>query len=237
MDLDTPGWRRRLGRDSVYTLTALPYAVVAICLVAVLVSLGAGLLVIGIGLPILALGLVVARGFAFLERRRLGRLTGTPAAQPEYRRADEDATVLRRLAAPVRDPQSWLDVVWAVVGILTGTLAWSVAVVWWSCAIGGTTYGIWEQAVPRGTDPVTLASLLGFGDGERADILVISAIGVLALLTLPFALRTAALLHSTMAGDLLCGRAELPGSGQRCPTGAGWTHADPHDRRPVRSDR
>ncbi len=48
--------------------------------------------------------------------------------------------------------------------MVTGTIAWSIAVVWWSCALGGTTYGVWERFVPRGTDPVTLASLLGFGD-------------------------------------------------------------------------
>jgi hypothetical protein len=204
-----PAWWTRLGRDSAYTLTAFPIAVVAICLVSVLVSVGAGLLVLGIGLPLLVLGLLTARAFAYVERQRLGRLTGSPAVHPEYARADADATVLRRLATPVRDPQSWLDVVWVVASILTSTLAWAVAVVWWSCAIGGTTYGIWEQAVPRGTDPVTLASLLGFGDSERADILVISAIGVFALLTLPLALRGAALLQSATARDLLCDRAEL----------------------------
>lgn len=228
---------QQLGRDSGYTLTALPLVVLAICLVSVLVSLGAGLLVIGIGLPILVLGLMVARGFAFLERQRLGRLVGRPAASPEYLRADEDAGVLQRLATPVVDLQSWLDVLWVVVSIVTGTLAWAIAVVWWGCAIGGTTYGIWEQAVPRGTDPVTLASLLGFGDSERTDVLVISAIGVFAMLTLPVALRIAALLHSTMGHDLLTARAEQQGTGQQWPTGAGWTHADPHDRRPLRSDR
>src|SRR3954452_17099906 len=153
MDLDTPtpdtrSWWRQLGRDSAYALTALPLVVVAVCLVSVLVSLGAGLLVLGIGLPILVLGLLTARGFAFLERQRLGRLTGSPAVHPEYLRSAADATVLQRLAAPVRDLQSWLDVVWVAVSVLTGTLAWTIAVVWWSCAIGGTTYGIWEQAVP-----------------------------------------------------------------------------------------
>ena len=40
-----------------------------------------------------------------------------------------------------------------------------------------------------GTDPVTLASLLGFGTSRTADVLVISAIGVFALITLPLALR------------------------------------------------
>ncbi len=205
----SPDWWRRLGRDSAYTLTSLPLAVPAVVLVTVLVSVGAGLSVLLIGLPLLALGLLTARGFAQLERLRLRRLLLTELAHPTYLRADPSDRLLRRLTTAARDGQSWLDVAWTVVGLFTATIAWSIAVAWWTTALGGTTYGIWEQVVPRGTDPVTLASLLGFGAGERADIIVISAIGGFALLTLPLALRAAALLHSTMGRDLLCSRAEL----------------------------
>src|SRR3954469_14289352 len=74
-----PGWWRRLGRDSAHPLTSLPLAVTAVVLVAVLVSVGVGLAVLLIGLPLLALGLLTARGFAHLERLRLGRLWGEPS--------------------------------------------------------------------------------------------------------------------------------------------------------------
>jgi Putative sensor len=219
-----PAWWRRLGRDSAYTLTSLPLSVLAVVLVAVLVSLGVGLAVLLVGLPILALGLFTARGFAFVERRRLGRLLGTPMAHPTYLSSQEGDSALRRVTAPARDPQSWLDVAWTVVAVFTATVTWAVAVAWWAAAIGGTTYGIWEQAVPRGSDPHTLASLMGFGTSERADILVISAIGVFALLTLPFALRAAAVLHSTMGRDLLCGRAELQQEVRRSEAGGATRH-------------
>ena len=75
------------------------------------------------------------------------------------------------------DRQSWLDVAWVVPAVLTGTVAWSVAVAWWASSVGGLTYVVWERFIPRGTDPVTLASLLGFGDSRRADVLVITTIG------------------------------------------------------------
>jgi signal transduction histidine kinase len=215
----SPRWLARLGRDSAYTLTILPLAVPAMVLVTVLVAVGVGLSVIVVGLPILALGILVARAFAHLERRRLSRLTLTPAIQPEYVTARPADGVLRRLTTPVRDRQSWLDVVWVIVSVLTATISWSVAVAWWSTAIGGTSYGLWQWFVPRGTDPVTLASLIGFSTGRMADIGVITAIGVLALLTLPFALRGAALLHSTLARDLLCGRAELQQEVRRSEAG------------------
>jgi signal transduction histidine kinase len=214
-----PAWLRRLGRDSAYALTSLPLAVLAVVLVAVLVSVGAGLALLLLGLPILALGLVTARGFAYLERRRLARLLGTPMVHPQYRKAEPGDHALRRITTAARDSQSWLDVVWTIVAVFTATLAWSIAATWWATALGGTTYGIWEQTIPRGTDPVTLASLLGFGDSERADILVITVIGVVALLTLPLALRGAALLHSTLGRDLLCGRAELQQQVRRSEAG------------------
>jgi hypothetical protein len=219
-----PAWWRRLGRDSAYTLTSLPLSVLAVVLVAVLVSLGVGLAVLLVGLPILALGLLTARGFAFVERRRLGRLLGTPMAHPTYLSSPPGESALRRVTTPARDPQSWLDVAWTVVAVFTATVAWATAVTWWAAAVGGTTYGIWEQAVPRGSDPHTLASLMGFGTSERADILVISAIGVVALLTLPFALRAAAALHASMGRDLLCGRAELQQEVRSAEAGGATTH-------------
>ncbi len=214
-----PAWIRRLGRDSAYALTSLPLAVPAVVLVTILVAAGLGLLVILVGLPILALGILTARGFAHLERRRLGRLTATAMVHPVYLTAEAGDGIVRRLFRPAGDRQSWLDVVWVLVAVLTSTISWSIAVAWWAAALGGPTYGLWEQLVPRGTDPVTLASLLGLGTSETADIWVISAIGVVALLTLPVALRAAALLNSTLARDLLCGRAELQQEVRRSEAG------------------
>ncbi len=221
----SPAWLRQLGRDSAYTLTTLPLAVPAFVLVVSLAATGVGLLVTLVGLPILVLGIITARGFAYLERRRLGRLTDATMVHPVYLSAEPADGAVRRLMTPVRDRQSWLDVVWVAVSMVTATISWSVAVTWWSTALGGTTYAIWERFVPRGTDPVTLASLLGFGTSRTADVLVISAIGVFALITLPLALRVASLLHSSLGRDLLCGRAELQQEVRRSEAGRAAGHA------------
>ena len=212
-------WYRQLGRDSAYTLTILPLVVPALVLVITLVAVGMGLSITLVGLPVLALGILTARAFASLERRRLARLGGTAMVHPVYLTADPADGFLRRVTVPVRDRQSWLDVVWVVVALLTGTISWSISVAWWASALGGTTYGVWERFVPRGTDPVTLASLLSFGDSRGADVAVITALGVIALVTLPLALRIAALLHSTLGRDLLCGRAELQQEVRRSEAG------------------
>ena len=215
----TPAWVTQLGRDSAYTLVSLPLAVPAFVLVVTLVAVGGGLAVLAVGLPLLALGLVVARGFAELERRRLSALAGSQVTRPSYAVAAPESGAFKRLTTIAGDRQSWLDVAWVVPAVLTGTVAWSVAVAWWSSAFGGLTYVIWERFIPRGTDPVTLASLMGFGDSRRADVLVITTIGLVALLTLPVALRVAALLHSSLARDLLCGRAELQEQVRRSEAG------------------
>ncbi|MET0998325.1 MAG: sensor domain-containing protein, partial [Marmoricola sp.] len=190
----SPSWFRQLGRDSGYALTILPLVVPAFVLVVTLVAVGFGLSILVIGLPIMALGILTARAFASLERRRLSRLTATAMVHPAYLVPDPADGFLRRVTLPARDRQSWLDVVWVVVALFTGTLSWAIAVAWWSSALGGTTYAVWQWFIPRGTDPVTLASLLGFGDTRGADILVISSIGVFALVTLPLAMRVAALM-------------------------------------------
>ncbi len=143
-----PAWIRRLGRDSAYALTSLPLAVPAVVLVTILVAVGLGLLVILVGLPILALGILTARGFAHLERRRLGRLTATAMVHPVYLTAEAGDGIVRRLFRPAGDRQSWLDVVWVLVAVLTSTISWSIAVAWWAAALGGPTYGLWGAARP-----------------------------------------------------------------------------------------
>ena len=126
---------------------------------------GVGLAVILVGLPILAVGLLTARGFAFVERRRLGRLLGTPMAHPTYLvLRPRGVGDLRRLTAPARDPQSWLDVVWIVVAVFTATIALGDR----RGLVGGgdrrhDVRHLGAGRSPRHATRVTLASLLGFG--------------------------------------------------------------------------
>ncbi|MEO3786303.1 sensor histidine kinase [Actinocorallia sp. B10E7] len=118
---------------------------------------------------------------------------------------------MRRVLTPLRDPQSRLDVVWSLVGLLTGTIAFSVAVAWWAAVGGGLTYWYWEPFLPVDGDGVTLASIIGLGEGRRPEIALHTGFGVFALLTLPWVMRAAALTHAGLAAALLCGRAELQG--------------------------
>jgi signal transduction histidine kinase len=203
---------KRWLRDTGYAFTALPVALVALAVVIALVSAGLGLAVVVGGVFVLVVGVYAARGFAHVERRRLAVLAGRPVPEPAYLRARSEDGFWRRSLTPLRDPQSWLDVVWSLVGWITATLALCVAAVWWASVLGGLSYWFWERFVPRDdSDAQSLADLIGLGGSRAADVGLITAIGVVALVTLPFAMRFAALVHASLASVLLTSRAELQG--------------------------
>ena len=206
---DTPRGVRRVLFDSGYNLSAFPIALVAFVVVLVDLTLGVALAVFIGGILLVTVGVMVARGFARFERIRMRGMLGKESPSPRYVCAPVGSGFWRRQLTPLRDPQSWLDVVWSLVGLVTGTLAFSVTLVWWAGAGAGLTYWFWQQWVPEDPDDQTLAELIGLGDGRMAESLLQLGIGVAFLVTLPFAVRLAAVVHSSLASVLLSSRAEL----------------------------
>ena len=201
---------RRLLADTVYTLTAFVLAVPAFCLVITGIAAGLGTMVIsGLGLAILVGTGYVARGFAVVERLRLRSMLDLPAAEPSYLRAREGDGRIRAFLTPLRDVQSWLDILWCVVGLVTGTIAFAIALTWWAATLGGLTYWFWQRYIEFSEDSQGLAEILGLGDTRTAESLLNLGVGVLALLTLPFAVRLAALGHAAVSRVLLSSRGEL----------------------------
>ncbi len=203
---------RRVLLDSAYALTAFVLALPSFVLVVTGLALGAGTAVLaGVGIVVLVATAYVARGFAQVERVRLGGMLAMDAPLPVYLRAAPDRGRVHRLLTPLRDPQTWLDVLWSVVALVTGTIAFGIAVVWWALTLIGLTYWFWQRFIPFDEDNETLASLLGLGDGRTAESLLNLAIGIVALLTLPLVVRGAAILHGATARVMLCSRVELLG--------------------------
>ena len=203
-----PNFAQRLLRDSTYALTALPIGILTFTIVVTGFSAGVGLLVIWVGLPVLLGTLLLARVFANLERLRLRTLQDREAPLPAYLRAGQDASVLRRLLTPLRDPQSWFDAVWGIVGFVTGLVAFVFTLSWWAAAAGGLTYWFWERWVPNEGD-TTLAELIGLGEGRTPEIWLNLGLGAFALVTLPFVVRAVAALHAGTASAILDGRTRL----------------------------
>jgi signal transduction histidine kinase len=126
-----------------------------------------------------------------------------------YATAEPGAGWLRRCLTVLRDPQSWLDLVWCLLGFATAVVAASIAFAWWVAAVGGLTSWLWLRFVPLGPDSTTLAELLGLGAGRTPEAWLNTGLGLVALLTLPVVVRGAALLHAHLGGVLLSSRADL----------------------------
>ncbi|WP_089155347.1 sensor histidine kinase [Micromonospora sp. NBS 11-29] len=203
------GLLRRLAGDSGYVLFSLPLALVGFVLAVTGIALTAGLLVTTLGLPVLAGVLYAARGLADLERLRLPGVLGRPRVRPLYLTPARGSRFWRRVFTPMRDPQSWLDLLHALLRLLVTLPTFVVLLVWWALALTGTLYGAYDWAIPRGPDDQDLSQLLGMGDGTGARIAMNTAIGLFALFTLPLVARACARIQAGLAYSLLTGVAEM----------------------------
>jgi signal transduction histidine kinase len=203
---------RRVLLESAYGLTALVLAIPSFTLVVVGLAAGLGTMVVaGLGLLVLVATAYVARGFAHVERLRLRSMLEVPAPLPSYLRAQPGDGRVRSVLTPLRDVQTWLDALWGVVSLATALLAFAVTVAWWAMALGGLSYWFWQRYIPYEEENRGLAELLDLGDGRTAESLLNLAIGVFALLTLPWAVRLGARTHAAVARVLLCSRVEMVG--------------------------
>ncbi len=181
--------------------------VVGFVVVVVGIAAGLGLLVVWLGLGVLVGTVLAARGLAHVERNRLRTLQGKDAPAPSYAVAPDGAGAVRRLLTPLRDPQSWLDVLWGLVGFVTGTAAFVVVVSWWAGVLGGLSYWFWQQWLPN--DDENLVELIGWGEGQRDESLLLLGLGVVGLLLLPWVVRACAATHAGVADVLLSSRGRL----------------------------
>ncbi|WP_433239230.1 sensor histidine kinase [Streptosporangium sp. CA-135522] len=200
---------RRIGADTRYLIAGFPIAVVFFCLMVTGFAAGVGTMIVWVGVPILAMTLLVARGMADMERRTLPEVLGRAVPRPRYRSAPETAGWFRRMANPLTNGQSWLDLLYGIVAFPISIVTFVFTVVWWAGTILGLTsplYGWITASIPGNHG---LAYLLGFGDEAWIDVVVNTVIGVLFALTLPVIVRGAALTKAGLGRALLTGVAEL----------------------------
>ncbi len=201
---------RQAGVDTGYVLLGFPLAVAAFVVAVTGLAAGAGLLVVWVGVAVLAATLLAARGFARVERAQLPAVLGAAVPAPAYRRAAPGAPLVARLTAPLRDPQSWLDVLHALVRFPVAILSFVVTVTVWAVAVGGLTYGAWDWALPDpSTDPDNsdLLELMGLQSSAGWRIAFYTVLGLLFAALLPVAVRGVALLQANLGRALLTSRA------------------------------
>lgn len=201
--------RRRLTgalRDSGYVLARAPLSLAAFIVVLTTLALGAGLLVLFVGLAVLVLSAIVARAVAHTERSLLRGLADRPAPTPAYLAGD--GGTVRRLLTVLRDPQSWLDIAWCLVGFPISAVTWPFVVAWWSAAVGGLTWPLWGWTLPTGDGNRQLPQLLGLGSGYLVGVVFWMIVGAVFAVTLPLVMRGLRLVNAAPAEQLLCGRAQ-----------------------------
>jgi signal transduction histidine kinase len=212
-------WRGLLV-DSGYVLVSFPVAIAAFVVVVTGLSAGAGLLVVWVGVAVLAATLLAARGFAAVERAWLPAVLGRSVPAPCYLRPAGGG--LRRLLTPMRDPQTWLDALHAVVRFPLAVFGFGVAVSFWSVAMGGLTYAAWDWALPdASTDPNNqdLLELLGFHSTAGLRIALYTTLGLVFAVLLPFVVRGVALLQAGLSRLLLTSRAATQAEIDRLASG------------------
>jgi signal transduction histidine kinase len=204
------GWFRQIGVDSAYVLVGFPIALISFVLIFALFAVGVGTIVTVIGLPVLVGSVYAARAFADLERLRLPAVLHRPAPRPAYRSAPQGAGFWRRMLTPLRDGQSWLDLLHAIFGWILNTIGFCFVVTWWAGALGGITTIIWLHWVPAPEpDSKDLNVLLGLSDTLSARIALDTALGAFFLITLPLVTRLFAVMRAQFGRVLLSGMAEV----------------------------
>jgi signal transduction histidine kinase len=202
------GWFRQLGVDTGYALVSFPVAIAAFVLVVTGFALGVGLLAVWVGVAVLAAALLAARGFATLERAWLPAVLRRPVPRPAYLPAE--GRPVRRLLTPLRDPQTWLDALHALIRFPVAIFSFVVTVTFWSVALGGLTYGAWDWALPdASTDPDNsdLLELVGLESTAGRRIFVYTVLGLVFAVLLPLVVRGVALLQAQLGRALLTSRA------------------------------
>ena len=201
-------WWEQFGRDIAYVMPSLLLSTVAFVLVLTLISVGVSTVIIWIGLPITVFALLTARAFASIERVRLRALGTGEVPEGLYPAPPSDASAVARMLWPLRQPQYWLDALWGLVGFVTSVVSWTVSVTWLAMALGGTTFGLWRISLPTNGSG-SLAQWIGLGSQWYMEVLLNTAIGIVAAVTLPWVMRATASLHAVPAAFILNSTASL----------------------------
>lgn len=201
---------RQFGHDAGYLLGNWFMLLLGFIAVITLVVTGVSTAIIWVGIPIMAGGLLTARGIASAERRWIASVSHRPLLPSPYLPARADATTLQRLLRPLTDPQSWLDVLWTLVGFVISTLGFCIALTWCVGAlatVGGPLASIITENI-FGEDQTGLGELLGLPLPLMFDVATQFVAGLLFLVSAPFVLRGWTKVQTGLSDLLLNSRAD-----------------------------
>lgn len=206
---------RQLGRDAAFLLLSGPLSLLAFLLVVPLTAFGLVATIIWVGLLVLVIDLSIAGGFANIARLAVARVDGREAVPGGYLEPTPGASVHRRLFRRLRDPQRWMDLLWAVIYFPLSQITWIISVVWLAPAVAGLLAPIADITLDLVLDPTVgnqrqgLAHLLGLQPELLWDIGFNLTCGIVFSLTAPFVLRGMAAMQVGLSRAMLSWRSEV----------------------------
>jgi signal transduction histidine kinase len=134
-----------------YLLVALPLGIIEFTFLVTAISVGVGTAITLVGIPILIGTIYAWRWLAQLERRLIGALTGVQIPSP-YRPDPTGAGWSRKVYARLADPATWKDLVFLLLQLPLGIVAFAAATVVLGCAASWLAAPAYYWAVPDGVD-------------------------------------------------------------------------------------
>ena len=205
---------RQLGRDAAFLLLSGPLSLLAFYLVVPLTALGVVTTIVWVGLLLLVIDLSIAGGFANIARLAVARVDGREPVPGGYLEPEPGASARRRLFRRLRDPQRWMDLLWAVIYFPVSLITWIISVVWLALAVAGLLAPIADITLDLVLDPAVgqrqgLAHLLGLQPELFWDIGFNLTCGVIFSLTAPAVLRGLAAMQTGLIRAMLSWRSEV----------------------------
>ena len=206
---------RQLGRDAAFLLLSGPLSLLAFYLVVPLTALGVVTTIIWVGLLVLIIDLSIAGGFANIARLAVARVDRREPVPGGYLEPELGASLHRRLFQRLRDPQRWMDLLWAVIYFPVSLITWIISVVWLALAVAGLLAPIADIILDLVLDPAIgeqrqgLAYLLGLQPELLWDIGFNLTCGIVFSLTAPAVLRGLAAMQTGLTRAMLSWRSEV----------------------------
>jgi len=191
----------RFWRGYGYLLGGLPLCIVAFVIAIAGFAAGVGTMIVWLGLPILAGTLRVSRGLAGVERRSSEWATGRALPPVHYR--EPRGRGITRLFGMLADPQSWRDLLHAVIAFPVRLAMFVIAVTWTVGGLGSTLYITWQWALPDSDGDDGLFWLIFGSDSLLGEIALNTALGVVLLATSPLVVRGLVATRAALARGML----------------------------------
>lgn len=199
-------WRAVPG-SLAYIVGTFALSMVGISVLSSVFFTGLGMIVLVVGAPIMVGALYAARGFGTADRAML-KLTGLPEiAEPAWPIERPEASGLAKLVAPMKSGHYWSYLLHQMlIAPILSIVTFSVAITWAATALGGLTFWMWAWFLPGKEQ--TVGGWISRGLGVTANGTIIEAVvylimGIVAGVTLPWAMRGLSRIHHGVASAML----------------------------------